>query len=94
MTKRELAIKISVKMGLSIEDSIEVIDTIFSSISESVLDKREKVRFCGFGVFDVADKKAKKGRNAKTGEIIDIPARTEIKFKSSKNLIRDKNVCK
>ena len=88
MTKRELAIKISVKMGLSIEDSVEVIDIIFSSISESVLDKREKVRFSGFGVFDVTDKKAKKGRNAKTGDVIDIPARTEIKFKSSKNLIR------
>ena len=41
MTKRELAVKISLEMCLSIEDSFEVIDIIFSSISESVLDKRE-----------------------------------------------------
>jgi DNA-binding protein HU-beta len=44
------------------------------------------VRLVGFGTFVTATRKAAKGRNPRTGEEIDIPASTSVRFKPGKAL--------
>ena len=54
----------------------EVVDTAFSIIS-NVIKKEGRFAYPGFGVFSVRARKARKGRNPRTGEIIAIkPSKT------------------
>lgn len=46
----------------------------------------DEVRLVGFGTFMVNDVAAKEGRNPRTGETIQIPARKQPKFKPGKGL--------
>jgi DNA-binding protein HU-beta len=45
-----------------------------------------KVAFMGFGTFSVAERKARAGRNPKTGEVIQIPESRTVKFTPSEKL--------
>ncbi|WP_319543184.1 HU family DNA-binding protein [uncultured Pseudodesulfovibrio sp.] len=55
-------------------------------IIASTLAKGEKVVVTGFGTFEVVERKAKTGRNPRTGVAIPIPATKAVKFKPSKFL--------
>jgi DNA-binding protein HU-beta len=59
------------------------IDCVFSSIAKA-LKKNDPVTIVGFGTFKVAKRKARKGRNPKTGEEIKIKASKAPKFVASK----------
>ena len=64
------------------QDIVELfLDTI-----KSTLKKREPVAISGFGTFKVKETKARMGRNPKTGESIQIPAKKKIAFRVSKEL--------
>lgn len=63
----------------------EVLDAVFEAITES-LKKDEEVRLVGFGTFSTSKRKAGKGRNPRTGEEIEIPATTTVRFKPGKGL--------
>ena len=45
-----------------------------------------KVALTGFATFTAKDKKAKKGRNPKTGEVVNIPARVAVTIKAGSKL--------
>jgi DNA-binding protein HU-beta len=49
------------------------------------LKKGKRVTFSGFGSFEVKTRKARKGRNPKTGAVISIPKKKRIKFNPSKS---------
>ncbi|MEO0434773.1 MAG: HU family DNA-binding protein [Cyanobacteria bacterium J06656_5] len=55
------------------------IDTVMETVSEG-----EKVTLIGFGSFEPRDRKARDGRNPKTGEVIKIPATTVPAFSAGK----------
>lgn len=57
---------------------------IFLTLIKKTLKKREEIFISGFGTFSVVKRKARKGRNPKTGESIRIPARVMPKFKPAK----------
>lgn len=59
---------------------------IFLNLIKKTLKKREEIFISGFGTFSVVKRKARKGRNPKTGEAIRIPARVMPKFKAAKAL--------
>ena len=61
------------------------VDCIFSEITKA-LKKGETVQIIGFGSFKVSKRKARKGRNPQTGEVINIAARTVPKFVAAKAL--------
>ncbi len=61
------------------------VDCVFSTITEA-LENKETVTLIGFGTFKVDNRKARKGRNPKTGEEIDIKAKTVPKFVAGKAL--------
>ena len=63
----------------------ELVDFLLDSVT-GALKGGEKVNISGFGTFTVSDRKARTGRNPKTGEPIEIPASRSAKFKAGKTL--------
>ena len=62
-----------------------IIDGVFKSISDAAV-KGEEVSIPGFGKFKVQAKPARTGRNPATGASIKIPAKKNVRFKSSAGL--------
>jgi DNA-binding protein HU-beta len=85
MTKADLIEKVSVSTGLSKAESGRALDAALDSIAKS-LKKEQKVTLVGFGTFSVSKRKARKGRNPRTGEEIDIAASKTPKFTPGKAL--------
>ncbi len=85
MTKTELIDKVSTDAELSKSDAGRAVNAVLDNISKS-LKKGDSVTLIGFGTFDVAKRKARKGRNPQTGEAIKIPAMKVPKFRAGKAL--------
>jgi DNA-binding protein HU-beta len=85
MNKTELVNAISAKSGLSKKDSEKALNATVDAVTEA-LAKNDKVQLVGFGLFDVKDRAARKGKNPKTGAVIDIPATRTPQFKAGKAL--------
>ncbi|MEK6582135.1 MAG: HU family DNA-binding protein [Nitrospirota bacterium] len=83
MTKAELIDKIASGAGLSKTDASKALDAALNAIKAS-LKKGQKVTLVGFGTFSVSKRKARKGRNPRTGQAINIPAGKAPKFTSGK----------
>ncbi|MBW1701347.1 MAG: HU family DNA-binding protein [Deltaproteobacteria bacterium] len=63
----------------------EAVDCVFETIKKA-LNKKDTVTIIGFGTFKVDRRKARKGRNPRTGEVIDIKAKNVPKFVPGKAL--------
>ncbi|MBA4374045.1 MAG: DNA-binding protein HU [Thermodesulfovibrio sp.] len=85
MTKTELIDKIAAGAALSKADAGRAFDATLDSI-KGALKKGQKVTIVGFGTFAVTKRKARKGRNPRTGEVINIPAAKTPKFTAGKTL--------
>ncbi len=85
MTKAELIDKIASGAGLTKSDAAKALDTTIDSI-RIAMKKGQKVTLVGFGTFSVSKRKARKGRNPRTGEEIKIPATKAPKFTAGKTL--------
>jgi integration host factor alpha subunit len=85
MTKAELVDSLASKASLPRPRAEEIVNVFLDDVTEA-LRRGEKVNISGFGTFTVSDRKARTGRNPKTGEPIDIPASRSAKFKPGKNL--------
>ena len=73
------------ELGLSKTDGRELVDIFIEELVAS-LAVGEQVKLSGFGNFDLRDKKARPGRNPKTGESIPIPARRVVTFRAGLTL--------
>ena len=85
MKKSELVDSIAEQMDLSKADSTRMVDAVFNGIS-AALKRGDEVSLVGFGTFKVKHRAARKGRNPKTGEEIDIAAANVPSFKAGKAL--------
>jgi len=85
MTKSDLIDRLATKAELSRPRAEELVDFILNDVTEA-LKRSEKVNISGFGTFTVSNRKARTGRNPKTGEPIQIPASRSAKFKAGKLL--------
>jgi len=63
----------------------EIVEIIFDSITDT-LNRGEKIELRGFGSFRVRERNSRKGRNPKTGESVEIPAKRVAYFKPGKEL--------
>ena len=73
---------------LNITDAERIVTTIFDEIIETMA-KGDRVELRGFGAFSVKERKARKGRNPKTGEPVEVPNKHVPFFKTGK-LLRDR----
>lgn len=86
MIKSGLVEKVAKKVKNFTKRDVDIIvDKIFDSMTAS-LAKGDKVEIRGLGSFKVKEHMARKGRNPKTGEIINIPAKRTPFFKVGKGL--------
>jgi len=88
MTKAELVAFIAKKTGMTKQKAREVVDALVEALQE-VFRKEESLRIPGLGTFKVTTKSKRKGRNPRTGEEIEIPARKVLSFKPSKELVEE-----
>lgn len=79
MNKNQLIEEIAKKAKLKKNEASQALDAVFQIIKES-LKKDEPVAIPGFGKFTVSKRKAMKGRNPRTGDPIDIPAKNVPSF--------------
>jgi DNA-binding protein HU-beta len=85
MTKSDMVERLATKAEVARPKAEELFDFLLNDITEA-LKRGEKVNISGFGTFTVSNRKARTGRNPKTGEPIDIPASRSAKFKPGKSL--------
>lgn len=85
MKKVDLIDKIASSAGLSKEDASKALESTLDAL-KAALRKGQKVTLVGFGTFSVTKRKARKGRNPRTGEVLTIPAAKVPKFKAGKKL--------
>lgn len=85
MTKADLIDKIAGAASLTKADAGKALDSTLDAIRLS-LKKGNKVTLVGFGTFSVSKRKARKGRNPRTGQEIKIAATKVPKFTAGKTL--------
>jgi DNA-binding protein HU-beta len=83
MTKAELVEKIAKDAGISKAAAGKALDSFIDGVVKSV-KKGNKVSLVGFGTFSLGKRKARTGRNPRTGATIKIPARKVPKFSAGK----------
>ena len=85
MTKSELHKSLAEEVSLKKRDIERVMETLNKHIY-AALKKDKKCKIDGLGIFAVKDRKARQARNPKTGEIVNVPAKTVVKFRVGKDL--------
>jgi integration host factor subunit beta len=85
MTKADLIDEVSHLAELTRKDSEVIVETIFDSVVRS-LRAGDKIEIRGFGSFRTRQRKPRTGRNPKTGEKVEVPAKKIPFFKPSKEL--------
>jgi len=85
MNKTELIQAVSEKAEVSKKEATKIVEATFESITEA-LQNGEKIQLIGFGTFEVRERAARKGRNPRTKEDIEIPASKVPAFKAGKAL--------
>ena len=85
MTKADLIEEVSRVVEMTRKESEIIVETIFDSIVKS-LRSGDKIEIRGFGSFRTRQRQARIGRNPKSGERVDVPAKRIPFFKPSKEL--------
>ena len=93
MSKGEIVPKLAAAGGITKKQADDIFSTFVGMISTS-LRSGERVALSGLGVFSVVERKARKGRNPRTGAEIKIPARKAVKFSASSVLTASLNAPK
>ena len=91
MTKADLVEEVAKVTELTKKDSEVIVDTLFESVIKA-LKTGDKLEVRGFGSLRVRQRNARVGRNPKTGEKVEVPAKRVPYFKPStelKDLIND-----
>jgi len=82
MVKVDIVDKICDKVGFSNKEVAKIVETVFDIIKET-LQREDKILVSGFGNFVIRNKRARRGRNPKTGVDIKITPRRILTFKPS-----------
>ena len=82
MVKIDIVDKICDKVGFSNKEVAKIVETVFDIIKET-LQREDKILVSGFGNFVIRNKRARRGRNPKTGVDIKITPRRILTFKAS-----------
>jgi DNA-binding protein HU-beta len=84
MRKVEIITRIADETGLTKVQAEKAVNAILEEIKDG-LQRGEPVILRRFGSFQVREKRARMGRNPKTGEAAEIPARRIVRFKSGEH---------
>ena len=85
MTKKEIVKQISDRIGLTQLKTKDIVQQTFDAIVETLLEVG-RIELRNFGVFEVKQRKARKARNPRTGERVDVPPKNVVTFKPGKEM--------
>ncbi|XPV77779.1 MAG: HU family DNA-binding protein [Desulfovibrio sp.] len=85
MTKAELIIKVAEKANLTKANAERALNAFLATVEDTLITDG-KLTLTGFGTFMVEERKARTGRNPRTGAEIKIPATKVVKFRPGKLL--------
>ena len=85
MTKKEIVKQISERLGLPQLKTKEIVQQTFDAIVDTLLEDG-RIELRNFGVFEVKQRKARKARNPRTGERVDVPPKNVVTFKPGKEM--------
>ncbi len=83
--KKELVNRLSKEMSMNKTQTEFEIEQVFSCLSK-ILKEGYDISIPRFGKFEIVESEARMGRNPKTGEKIEIPAKSKVKFRPSLTL--------
>ena len=85
MTKKEIVKQISDRLGLTQLKTKDIVQQTFDAIVETLLEVG-RIELRNFGVFEVKRRKARKARNPRTGEAVEVPPKYVVTFKPGKEM--------
>ncbi|MEN1680751.1 MAG: HU family DNA-binding protein [Planctomycetota bacterium] len=85
MTKKEIVKTISEEIGLTQLKTKEIVQKTFDAIVETLVEDR-RIELRNFGVFEVKKRAARKARNPRTGEKVDVAEKYVVTFKPGKEM--------
>ena len=85
MTKADLVEEVARVSELTKKHSETIVNTVFDSIIQA-LQRDDKIELRGFGSFRIRQRRSRQGRNPKTGDKVDVPAKRIPYFKPGKDL--------
>ncbi len=85
MTKKEIVKQISERIGLTQLKTKDIVQQTFDAIVETLLEVG-RIELRNFGVFEVKQRKARKARNPRTGDRVDVPPKNVVTFKPGKEM--------
>jgi integration host factor subunit beta len=85
VTKKEIVKTISEEIGLTQLKTKEIVQKTFDAIVETLVEDR-RIELRNFGVFEVKKRAARKARNPRTGDKVDVPEKYVVTFKPGKEM--------
>lgn len=82
MVRSEFIEKVARDVNAPLARTRPWVEAVLASLEDAIIQEDE-LKIAGLGIFEHVARKARKGRNASTGEPLDIPARTAVKFTPS-----------
>jgi nucleoid DNA-binding protein len=85
VTKKEIVKQISERLGMTQLKTKEIVQLTFDAIRDTLLEVG-RIELRNFGVFEVKQRKARKARNPRTGDQVDVPPKNVVTFKPGKEM--------
>jgi nucleoid DNA-binding protein len=85
VTKKEIVKTISEEIGMTQLKTKEIVQKTFDAIVETLVEER-RIELRNFGVFEVKERAARKARNPRTGERVEVPEKFVVTFKPGKEM--------
>jgi nucleoid DNA-binding protein len=85
VTKKEIVKQISDRIQLTQLKTKEIVQLTFDAIVDTLLEVG-RIELRNFGVFEVKQRKARKARNPRTGDRVDVPPKFVVTFKPGKEM--------
>ena len=85
MTKKEIVKQIAERIGETQMKTKEIVQLTFAAILDTLLESG-RIELRNFGVFEVKQRKARKARNPRTGDKVDVPPKNVVTFKPGKEM--------
>jgi nucleoid DNA-binding protein len=85
VTKKEIVKQISERIGLTQLKTKDIVQQTFNAIVDTLIEVG-RIELRNFGVFEVKMRKARKARNPRTGERVDVEPKMVVTFKPGKEM--------
>jgi DNA-binding protein HU-beta/integration host factor subunit beta len=85
VTKKDIVRTISEEVGLTQQQTKEIVQKTFDAIVEALVRER-RIELRNFGVFEVKPRAARKARNPRTGDEVIVPKKHVVTFKPGKHM--------